>query len=87
MSRIMDGLLTFEQMAKVLNVKTSTVRRWVKEGHIPSHTYIHVGITYRFDKKAVLEALKRNQKDAHDPDAYDSEPVQLELDLEDDTNE
>lgn len=80
---VTDLLLDVEEMAKVLKVKPYTIRAWVKEGHIPERTYIHVGNTYRFDRRAVVNALKNLSK-GNDPNSHGSGPVQLELGLEED---
>lgn len=46
-----------EDVAKHLSVSVSTVRKWVREKHIPRATYIKVGNTYRFDVAAIAAAL------------------------------
>lgn len=49
--------VTITGLAEHLAVSISTVRQWVRNGHIPEGTYIKVGTTYRFDLKAVERAL------------------------------
>jgi excisionase family DNA binding protein len=46
-----------EEVAKHLGVSVSTIRKWIKETHIPRSAYIKVGNTYRFDVAAVIAAL------------------------------
>lgn len=47
-----------DDVAATLHVSLATVRSWVRRGHIPTHTYIKVGNTYRFDIEAVLSSLR-----------------------------
>jgi len=35
----------------------STVRAWLRNGHIPEHTYVSVGHTYRFKIPLVEAAM------------------------------
>lgn len=49
--------LTAEQTARRLNVKPSTVKRWVNEGKIPG-LYVSPKVL-RFDWQAVAAALKK----------------------------
>lgn len=54
-----------EEVAKHFTVSVSTIRAWVRQGHIPKSTYIKVGNTYRFAVDDVSVALKN--KDAEEP--------------------
>jgi excisionase family DNA binding protein len=49
---------TIEDLARYLQIAVVTVRMWVKKGYIPEKTYIKVGNTYRFDRGAVMQALR-----------------------------
>ena len=49
--------LMIEVLAKRAGVSTATIRRWVRNGHLPSETFIHIGQTYRFDLDAAMQAL------------------------------
>ena len=58
-----DKYLPIEDLANTLSVHVATIRKWVKQGQIPSDCYINVGRkAYRFDIPAVLEALKKANK-------------------------
>ena len=58
-----DKYLPIEDLANTLSVHVATIRKWVKQGQIPSDCYINVGRkAYRFDIPAVVEALKSNNK-------------------------
>lgn len=46
-----------EEVAKHFTVSVSTIRAWVRQGHIPKDTYIKVGNTYRFSIDNVAAAL------------------------------
>lgn len=54
-----------EELSKHFTVSVSTIRAWVRQGHIPKDTYIKVGNTYRFSVDAVSTALTK--KDADKP--------------------
>jgi len=58
-----DKYLPIEDLANHLSVNVSTIRQWVKQGHIPADCYIKVGAkTYRFDIPAVVESLKKGNQ-------------------------
>lgn len=46
-----------EDLSKHFSVSISTIRAWVRQGHIPKNTYIKVGNTYRFSIDDVSVAL------------------------------
>lgn len=46
-----------EDVAKYFAVSISTVRAWLRQGHIPKGTYIKLGNTYRFNLTAIVERL------------------------------
>lgn len=46
-----------EDLSKHFSVSVSTIRGWVRKGHIPKDTYIKVGNTYRFSIADVSSAL------------------------------
>lgn len=54
-----------EDLSKHFAVSVSTIRAWVRQGHIPKDTYIKVGNTYRFSIDDVSVAL--TNKDAEKP--------------------
>tara|TARA_R110000822_G_scaffold184109_2_gene323509 strand:- start:133 stop:465 length:333 start_codon:yes stop_codon:yes gene_type:complete len=56
--------VTIENLSQYFNVSVSTIRAWVRQGHIPEATYIRLGNTYRFDRAAVAESLMQAQKAA-----------------------
>lgn len=53
-----------EEVAKHFTVSVSTIRAWVRQGHIPKDTYIKVGNTYRFSIDNVATALTRRETEA-----------------------
>jgi excisionase family DNA binding protein len=55
--------VTIENLAQYFCVSVSTIRAWVRQGHIPENTYIKLGNTYRFNRDAVAEALTGMRKD------------------------
>jgi excisionase family DNA binding protein len=69
-------------LAKHFAVSISTIRAWVRQGHIPKTTYIKIGNTYRFNKTAVTEALTKSAQDV------DEAPIeeQLEFDFDADND-
>jgi excisionase family DNA binding protein len=70
-----------EELAKHFTVSVSTVRAWVRQGHIPKDTYLKIGNTYRFNLSKVVDALSNTPK--NEPEVPKTEdpraPVQLEL--------
>jgi excisionase family DNA binding protein len=54
----MNGpFVPIEDLSKHFSVSVSTIRAWVRQGHIPKNTYIKVGNTYRFSIADVSSAL------------------------------
>lgn len=52
-----EPFVAIEDLANHFAVSVSTIRSWVRQGHIPKNTYIKIGNTYRFDKTRVSDAL------------------------------
>jgi len=93
-----ERFVPIEELAKHFTVSVSTIRSWVRQGHIPADTYIKVGNTYRFSVSSVSNALtsvdSEPQNDSvidetsvdeevYTPVVEDDDP-QFELDLDDD---
>lgn len=55
--------VTIESLAQYFCVSVSTIRAWVRQGHIPENTYIKLGNTYRFNRDAVEQALMGMHKE------------------------
>jgi transposase len=53
----MEQLVPIEDVAKHFNVSLSTARKWVRDGAVPSGTYVKIGKTQRFDLERVSQAL------------------------------
>jgi len=49
-------LLTYEQMAQILQVSPGTLRNWVSQGFIP---HIKIGRAVRFDPKVIEAWLQK----------------------------
>jgi len=71
-----EPLVPIEDVAKHFTVSISTVRAWLRQGHIPKDTYVKLGNTYRFQLSKVVDALTRQTKPEAAPVA---DPAQLEL--------
>ena len=72
--------VAIEDLAKHLAVSVSTVRGWVRQGHIPENTFLKINSVYRFDKQAVSDALLK--KTSPEPVRYTShDNTQYEMDL------
>ena len=56
MSNILE-FVTVDDVAKHLKVSVSTVRAWVRQGHITPNAYIKFGKTYRFNLERVVACL------------------------------
>ena len=65
-----------ETLAKHFAVSISTIRAWVRQGHIPKTTYIKVGNTYRFNKTSATEALTKSAQDV------DEGPIEEQLEFD-----
>ena len=83
-----EPLIPIKDVAKHFTVSVSTVRAWVRQGHIPRSTYVKIGNTYRFNLAEILASLTKNP--SADPQsvvteaeltALSTQPVQLELDF------
>tara|TARA_R100000951_G_C2535084_1_gene147575 strand:+ start:171 stop:461 length:291 start_codon:yes stop_codon:yes gene_type:complete len=60
----MNGpFVPIEDLSKHFSVSVSTIRGWVRKGHIPKSTYIKVGNTYRFSIGDVSEALTQQHQE------------------------
>lgn len=86
----LDKFVPIEDLAKHFVVSVSTVRTWVRRGHIPKDTYLKIGNTYRFNVPKVIEALtgkhdgradRPNTPDSSSPKKEGKVPEQLELDF------
>ena len=66
----MEQLVPIEDVARYFSVSLSTTRKWVRDGVIPSDTYVKVGKTQRFALTKVSEALMAG--------ATNTQPVQPE---------
>tara|TARA_R110002012_G_scaffold183819_1_gene350308 strand:+ start:51 stop:302 length:252 start_codon:yes stop_codon:yes gene_type:complete len=77
-----EPFVQIEELAKHFAVSISTIRAWVRQGHIPKTTYIKIGNTYRFNKTAVTEALTKSAQNV------DEAPIeeQLEFDFDADND-
>ena len=49
--------IDIQELAKKLAVSVSTIRSWVRSGHLDASTYFKAGNTYRFNFEAVLNCL------------------------------
>lgn len=61
--------VTIESLAQYFCVSVSTIRAWVRQGHIPENTYIKLGNTYRFNRAAVEQALMGMHKEEEPAEA------------------
>tara|TARA_B110000977_G_scaffold201729_1_gene298100 strand:- start:4808 stop:5173 length:366 start_codon:yes stop_codon:yes gene_type:complete len=52
-----EAFVPIEDMAEHFTVSVSTIRAWVRRGHIPPAAYIKVGPTYRFRISDVTNSL------------------------------
>ena len=75
-----------EECAKHFTVSVSTIRSWIRQGFIPKDTYLKIGLTYRFDLSAMVQALSVRADDELLEVPVEvavavavKEPVQLEL--------
>jgi|TARA_R110000744_G_scaffold243036_1_gene360047 excisionase family DNA binding protein len=77
-----EPFVPIEDLAKHFAVSISTIRAWVRQGHIPKSTYIKIGNTYRFNMTAVTAALTTEAEEvAHNELPAAPTEVQLEFDF------
>ena len=55
----MQPFVTVEELAQHFKVSVSTLRAWIRNGHIPTDTYLKIGSTYRFCLEDVSNAMKK----------------------------
>ena len=71
-----EPFVQIEELAKHFAVSISTIRSWVRQGHIPKTTYIKIGNTYRFNKTSATEALTKSAQDV------DENPMEEQLEFD-----
>lgn len=79
-----EPFVPIETLAKHFTVSVSTIRAWLRQGYIPTDTYVKIGNTYRFNVAAVVNALSakpKNDVKMIEPEHAEDHPVQLELDF------
>tara|TARA_R100000935_G_scaffold5197_1_gene11978 strand:+ start:112 stop:354 length:243 start_codon:yes stop_codon:yes gene_type:complete len=76
-----EPFVPIENLAKHFSVSISTIRAWVRQGHIPKTTYIKIGNTYRFNKTSATEALTKSAQDV------DETPIEEQLEFDFGTDE
>jgi|TARA_B100000780_G_scaffold174113_1_gene121916 excisionase family DNA binding protein len=77
-----EPFIQIEELAKHFAVSISTIRAWVRQGHIPKTTYIKIGNTYRFNKTSVTEALTKGAQDVNE--APIEEQLQFDFGVDED---
>jgi|TARA_R110000744_G_scaffold130543_1_gene238207 excisionase family DNA binding protein len=78
-----EPFVQIEDLAKHFAVSISTIRAWVRQGHIPKATYIKIGNTYRFNKTAVSDALTKAMLDVDEASADEvKDDRQLEMNFD-----
>jgi len=78
-----EPFVPIEGVAKHFAVSISTIRAWLRQGHIPKNTYVKIGNTYRFKLPAVAEALTAQ---AETTAQAKTKEIQLEFDLDADND-
>tara|TARA_R110002110_G_scaffold17663_1_gene75260 strand:+ start:2145 stop:2396 length:252 start_codon:yes stop_codon:yes gene_type:complete len=76
-----EPFVPIEDVAKHFAVSISTIRAWLRQGHIPKDTYVKLGNTYRFKLPAVEAALTNKAKEEEGTHNVPTE-TQLEFDLD-----
>lgn len=78
-----EPFVPIETLAKHFTVSVSTIRAWLRQGYIPSDTYVKIGNTYRFNVSAVVQALSAKPKDdVKMIEPEQAEPIQVQLELD-----
>lgn len=82
-----EPFVQIEDLAKHFAVSISTIRAWVRQGHIPKATYIKIGNTYRFNKTAVSDALTKAMLDVDETsvdEVKDNRQLEMNFDADQD---
>lgn len=82
-----EPFVQIEDLAKHFAVSISTIRAWVRQGHIPKSTYIKIGNTYRFNKTAVSDALTKAMQDVDEAsvdEVKDDRQLEMNFDADQD---
>ncbi len=53
--------VTLEEMAEYLRISKQTLMSWLRQKRIPANTYLKFGRAYRFDRDAVVAAMRGYQ--------------------------
>tara|TARA_R110000824_G_scaffold265732_1_gene454631 strand:- start:140 stop:364 length:225 start_codon:yes stop_codon:yes gene_type:complete len=71
----MDKFVPIEKVAEQLGVSVCTTRSWIKKKAIPENTFIKVDSTYRFNLRAVVDALtsRSGQEVLSESDSFDDD--------------
>lgn len=77
-----DPFVPIEELAKHFAVSVSTVRAWIRQGHIPKHAYLKIGNTYRFQVSKVVAALSTTPDDTPVELVEEVDPNQLAFDFD-----
>lgn len=56
---MIEKFLTPDEVAKHINVKSSTVYNWLKVGHLPA---FKIGGTWRISKKGLEDIIKKGME-------------------------
>ena len=82
-----EPFVQIEELAKHFAVSISTIRSWVRQGHIPKTTYIKIGNTYRFNKTSATEALTKSAQDVDERSHNFIGPLERQSDFDFDADE
>jgi len=77
-----EPFVPIEELAKHFAVSVSTVRAWIRQGHIPKHAYLKIGNTYRFSISKVVAALSHTPKEEPAELVEQVDPNQLAFDFD-----
>ena len=77
-----EPFVPIEELAKHFAVSVSTVRAWIRQGHIPKHAYLKIGNTYRFSISKVVAALAHTPKEEPAELVEQVDPNQLAFDFD-----
>lgn len=59
--QITQRLLKYDEAAEVLNIKPTTLRKWVCEGRVP---HVKIGSAVRFKRREIEEFIERFSRKA-----------------------
>ena len=77
-----EQFVNIDQLAEHFSVSVSTIRHWLRDGHIPEDAVMQVGKTFRYKLSDVENALYPKKKDESLSTVFDVRSVYADADTD-----